>query len=257
MNRKHILQIFGFLCGLCTLLSAGFAQDTLVDAESIVRESFSYFRGKASESVVEMTIKRPEWKRDITLRGWTRGESESLFFITAPARDEGNGTLKKGREMWTYNPKVSRVIKLPPSMMSQSWMGSDFSNNDLARSDSLLYDYVHTLEGRETHEGKTVYLIKSIPKPDAPVIWGMQRLKIREDQIMLSQEFFDENMKSVKILTSWQMEMMGGRLFPRFTKMRKSETEDAYTLLEYKRLEFMDHLPDDLFTLSALRTPQR
>ncbi|MEZ4528783.1 MAG: outer membrane lipoprotein-sorting protein [Desulfobacterales bacterium] len=257
MNRKHILLFCGLVCLLSVLPTAGHAQDSTGDADRIVRESFNYFRGKASESIVEMTIQRPEWKREMTLQGWTRGESDSLFFITAPARDEGNGTLKKGREMWTYNPKVSRVIKLPPSMMSQSWMGSDFSNNDLARSDSLLYDYVHTLEGKEMHEGKTVWVIKSLPKPDAPVLWGMQRLKIREDQIMISQEFFDEDMKSVKILTAWQMEMMGGRLFPRFTKMRKTETEDAYTLLEYRKLEFLDHLPDDLFTLSALRRPRR
>ncbi len=256
MKRKSVLCCCGFLCGLFALLSAGLAQDSAVNAESIVRESFNYFRGKASESVVEMTIQRPDWKREVTLRGWTRGESESLFFITAPARDQGNGTLKKGREMWTYNPKVSRVIKLPPSMMSQSWMGSDFSNNDLARSDSLLHDYVHTLEGTETHEGKTVYLIKSMPKPDAPVIWGMLRLKIREDLIMLSEEFYDEDMKSVKILTAWQIEMIGGRLFPRFTKMQKTEAPDGYTLLEYKKLEFIENLPDDLFTLSALRTPR-
>jgi outer membrane lipoprotein-sorting protein len=128
-----------------------------------------------------MTIHRPDWERSLTIKAWTRGEKDSIFFILTPPKDVGNGTLKRGREMWIYNPKVNRVIKLPPSMMSQAWMGSDFSNNDLAKSDSILEDYTHLLEGVETHEGKKVYVVKSTPKPAAPVVWGMQRLKIRED----------------------------------------------------------------------------
>ena len=81
--------------------------------------------------LVLMTIHRPDWQRTMTIKAWTKGQKKSLFFIASPPKDEGNGTLKKGREMWMFNPKVNRVIKVPPSMMSKSWMGSDFSNNDL------------------------------------------------------------------------------------------------------------------------------
>ena len=109
-----------------------------LNANQLVEDSFNYVRGKASVSTVMMTIHRPDWQRKMTIRAWTRGQKESLFYIDAPPKDHGNGTLKKGREMWIYNPKVNRVIKVPPSMMSQSWMGSDFSNNDLSKSDSLL-----------------------------------------------------------------------------------------------------------------------
>ena len=159
--------------------------------------------------------------------------------------------------MWTYNPKVNRVIKLPPSMMSQSWMGSDFSNNDLAKSDSILEDYVHTLEGTESQDGKKVYVIKSIAKPEAPVVWGMQKLKIREDHILLSQEFYDEDFELVKAMTGHQIEMLGGRLFPKVWKMQKAEVADEYTLLDYKELEFRQELPENLFTLSSLKNPRR
>ena len=149
------------------------------DADTLVEDSFKYMRGNASIATVIMTIHRPDWERKMTIKAWTRGKKYSLFYIQSPPKDHGNGTLKKSREMWIYNPKVNRVIKVPPSMMSQSWMGSDFSNNDLAKSDSFVNDYLHSIVGTETHEGQKVYVIKSMPKPDAPVIWGMQMLKIR------------------------------------------------------------------------------
>ena len=134
----------------------------------------------------------------MTIRGWTRGQKDSLFTILAPAKDRGNATLKKGREMWTYNPKVNRTIKIPPSMMSQSWMGSDFSNNDLAKSDSILEDYSHRLVGTDSHEGKKVFIIESKPHPQAPVVWGLQRLHIREDHILLAEKFFDEDLHRIE-----------------------------------------------------------
>ena len=162
MQKKiKTLSWFAFL--IIMLQSPG-AQ--AADARSLVEDSFNYMRGKASVSTVIMTIHRPDWERAMTIKAWTRGQKYSLFYIDAPPKDHGNGTLKKAREMWMYNPRVNRVIKVPPSMMSQSWMGSDFSNNDLAKSDSLLTDYTHAIIGTETHEDKKVYLIKSKPKPD-------------------------------------------------------------------------------------------
>lgn len=258
--KKIVYIIILFLLFACK--SNVLAQDNNntakeIDVNKIVKAGFNYMRGKASISTVIMIVKRPDWTRKVTIKAWTRGEKESIFKIMSPPKDKGNGTLKKGREMWTYNPKVNRVIKLPPSMMSQAWMGSDFSNNDLAKSDSILNDYTHTLEGTEIHEGKTVYLVKSMPKPDAPVVWGMQKLKLREDYIMLSQEFYDEELMPVKKMVSSQIQMMGGRMFPKFTKMQKTGAVDEYTMLEYKELEFKDTLDDKMFTVSSLKSIRR
>jgi outer membrane lipoprotein-sorting protein len=228
-----------------------------IDANKIVEDGFNYWRGKASIGTVHMLIHRPDWQRTMTIKSWTRGQKESLFYIAAPPKDYGNGTLKKGREMWIYNPKVNRVVKVPPSMMSQSWMGSDFSHNDLAKSDSLLLDYEHSIMGTETHEGKKVYIIKSMPKPDAPVVWGMQRLKIREDHIWLSEEFFDEDLKPVKIMVAMEVQMLSGKLFPKVWRMRKVDEQGRYTQLTYEALEFKSDLPDRLFTLSSLKQRRR
>jgi outer membrane lipoprotein-sorting protein len=251
--RKHIILIA--LCLMLAALPSAFADTP--DAAAIIEASFNHYRGKASVSDVEMVIHRPSWERTMRMDAWTKGTDKSLIRITAPPKDEGNGTLKKGQEMWTYNPKVNRVIKLPPALMSQSWMGSDFSNNDLAKSDTILNDYIHTLLRTETRGGHTVYVIKSMPKPSAPVVWGMQILEIRDDDILLSEEFFDEDLVSVKIMTTREIQMMGGRLFPKVWQMQETDKQDQYTLLRYHALEFKDDLPDRLFTLNALKTQQR
>jgi outer membrane lipoprotein-sorting protein len=227
------------------------------DIQALVQAAVEYYRGTASIATVSMTIHRPGWERTMTMKAWTKGQKNSLFTIIAPPKDKGNGTLKRGPEMWTYNPKINRVIKLPPSMMSQSWMGSDFSNNDLAKSDSFVEDYNHTLSSIETHDGKKVYVTKSIPKPGAPVIWGMQQLKIREDFILLSQAFYDEDFELVKAMEGSEIQMLGGKMFPKIWKMQKADVKDEYTLLNYKELSFKEDLPDRLFTLSSLKSARR
>jgi outer membrane lipoprotein-sorting protein len=253
MSKRSIISIILILLVILVIKTPCPA----LDADKIVKDGFEYWRGKASIGTVEMLIHREDWERSMTIKAWTRGQKDSLFYIAAPPKDYGNGTLKKGREMWIYNPKVNRVVKVPPSMMSQSWMGSDFSNNDLAKSDSLLLDYNHAIIGTETHEGKTVYIIESIPKPNAPVVWGMQRLKIREDQIWLSEEFFDEDFQPIKIMTAMEIQMLGGKLFPKVWRMRNVDEQNRYTQLTYKSLEFKPSLPDRMFTLSSLKQRRR
>jgi len=253
MNRASLAILIVPLFVRVIFASSSYA----LDARDIVAAAVNYYRGNASIATVEMRIHRPAWQRDMTIQSWTQGQKNSLFTIVAPAKDRGNGTLKRGREMWTYNPKVNRVIKLPPSMMSQAWLGSDFSNNDLSKSDSIIEDYTHTIFKTETHENQTVYVIQSIPTPEAPVVWGMQRLKIREDHVLLAQEFYDEDKKLVKAMTGSRIEMLGGKWFPKVWKMQKADADDEYTLLNYIVLEFKDELPDRFFTLSALRNPGR
>ncbi len=226
------------------------------DAAALVRKNFDYMRDKTSVSLVEMTVHRPDWERVSVLKAWTRGETDSLFTILSPPKDRGNGTLKRGRNMWIFNPKVNRVIKLPPSMMSQSWMGSDFSNNDLAKSDSIVTDYDHTIISTENSGGITVYEIKSMPKPDAPVIWGMITIKIREDFIPVEEIFYDEDLEPVKILTFSWIEKLGGKRYPTVMKMKKAEAAgEEYTLVKYKSLAFNIELKDSRFTQAALKNP--
>ena len=225
------------------------------DGGDVVQKGFDYLRDKTSYAVVKMTIHRPDWEREMTINAWTKDQDESLIKIAFPPKDKGSGTLKKGREMWIYNPKINRVVKLPPSMMSQSWMGSDFSNNDLAKTDSLIKDYTHKIVGADVHDGKKVYIIESMPKPRAPVIWGMLTLEIREDLVFLRQVFYDESLKPVKIMTGTRIEVLGGKLFPRIWRMEKVDAPDAYTLLEYQFVEFNVNLDETRLSFSGLKAP--
>ena len=253
MIKNHMKRVW---LAMLLLPFQAFAAET-PHAGTLVDDSFTYMRGNASAATVVMTIHRPDWERKMTIKAWTRGKKDSLFYIQAPAKDHGNGTLKKSREMWMYNPKINRVIKVPPSMMSQSWMGSDFSNNDLAKSDSILKDYTHSIVDSEVHEGQKVYVIKSMPKPDAPVIWGMQMLKIRQDLIWLSQEFFDEDLQPVKAMTTLEIMMLGGKLYPMVWRMQKADELVKFTQLRYTSLEFKTKLADNIFTLANLSRPRR
>lgn len=244
---------------LILLLLPSVAAAKEADAAAIIAKTWDYMRGKTSVSVTKMIVHRADWERTTVIKAWTRGREDSIFQITSPKKDKGNGTLKLGRDMWTYNPKINRVVKLPPSMMSQSWMGSDFSNNDLSKANTILTDYTHTIEETNKTDGFTVYLIKSLPKPEAPVIWGMQKLKIREDGILLEEAFFDEDMQAVKIMTTSEIKEMDGKPFPSKWVMRSMEAEskEDYTLLQYESLDFNIPLQDKRFTVNALKKTLR
>ncbi len=166
IDMKKTVFIAGIFLALFS--SPAFAKE--LQALDVISKAWDYMRGKTSVSQVKITVHRTDWERTSVIKAWTRGRDDSIFQITAPKKDKGNGTLKIGRDMWTYNPKINRVIKIPPSMMSQSWMGSDFSNNDLSKADSILNDYTHEIETTTQENGITVYEIKSIPKPGAPVV---------------------------------------------------------------------------------------
>jgi outer membrane lipoprotein-sorting protein len=252
MKNRWLAGIIGILAVI--VAAPAYCVD-FKDGADIVEQGFNYLRDKTSYAVVEMTIHRPEWERRMTINAWTKGQDQSLIKIQSPPKDKGSGTLKKGREMWIFNPKVNRIIKLPPSMMSQSWMGSDFSNNDLAKTDSLIKDYTHKIVGTEVNDGRKVYIIESLPKPRAPVIWGMLKLKIREDLVFLSEVFFDEELKPVKIMTGTQIQLLGGKLFPKIWRMEKADARNEYTLMDYQFVAFNVDLDENRLSVSSLKTP--
>lgn len=242
---------------ILSLLFCSKLQAADAEAQLLVQKAFDYWRGLSSFAEFSMTIKRPDFERTMVLQGWTEGRSDALFFVLQPPKDMGNGTLKKGREMWSYNPKINRAIKLPPSMMSQSWMGSDFSNDDLAKSDSILEHYDHTIISRRTQDDHQVYTVESIAKEAAPVVWGKQILEIRDDYILLSEKFYDEDMVLVKEMTAENLVDFSDRIFPKTWTMRRVDEEGKFTRLEYMILEFNIEIEDRLFTLTTLKSRKR
>jgi hypothetical protein len=141
-------------------------------AKELIQKADDKMQGNSNKSEMRMTIVRPDWKREVTMKGWALGREYSLILITAPARDKGSAFLKRDKEMWNWQPSIDRVIKLPPSMMLQSWMGSDFTNDDLVKESSIVNDYIHSLGADTVINDLDCYKIILIPKPDAPVVWG-------------------------------------------------------------------------------------
>src|SRR5215471_14998053 len=140
-------------------------------AQELVAASIDLTRGTTSYTELSMVIHRPDWERSSSLVAWTRGREDALIRFTQPARDAGNATLKQGAKMWTFTPKLNRVIRLPYSMMSQGWAGSDFSYNDLSRTDQLLHDYTLELIEKTKDDKHTLYRVRATPHDDAPVVW--------------------------------------------------------------------------------------
>jgi len=225
-------------------------------ATDIVRAAVNHWRGLSSDSVMTMTIHRPDWERTMTMRCWTKGDKRSLVRILEPRKDRGNGTLTDDDNMWTFSPKVNRVIKIPSSMMAQSWMGSDFSNKDVARVDDIIDQYDHEILGVEERDGVTVYEIESIPHEDAAVVWGREVLKIRADHVVVSHEFFDQDGQLVKRLESLEIGEMGGRVIANRQRMNKVDTPEEWTEIEVVSVSYDTQLPDSLFTLANLRNPR-
>ena len=233
------------------------AADSSPQALAILEHAIDHWRGTSSIATFTLTIHRPDFERTMSMKGWTKGRQNGLFFVLQPPKDAGNGTLKKGREMWTYNPKINRVIKLPPSMMSQSWMGSDFSNDDLAKSDSVLDEYTHRITGQTIIDGLIHYTIEAIAKEEAPVVWGKQELQVREDDILLRQSFYDEDMVLVKEMIGSDITSLDDRLFPRRWEIRRADKTDHYTRLEYRDIVFDVDISDTTFSLMSLKQKGR
>lgn len=226
------------------------------DATQIVRDAINHWRGLASDGVMTMVIHRPDWERSMTMRAWTKGEDHSLVRVLEPKKDRGNGTLTDDDNMWTFSPKVNRVIKIPSSMMGQSWMGSDFTNKDVSRSDDIVDQYDHTLLAKEQHDGHTVFVIESIPHEEAAVVWGREVLRIRDDDVLVSQEFYDQDGVLVKTLRSLEFGEMGGRTIAIRQRMAKSDTDDEWTEFHIEQIEFDIDISDNVFTRSNLQNPR-
>ena len=226
------------------------------DATRIVQDAVNHWRGLSSDSVMTMVIHRPDWERSMTMRAWTKGDEKTLVRVLEPKKDRGNGTLTDDDNMWTFSPKINRVIKIPSSMMGQSWMGSDFSNKDVARADDIIDQYDHSILGVEEQDGVTTYEIESIPHEDAAVVWGREVLRIREDHVVVTHQFYDQDGELVKTLTSHEIGEMGGRVIALRQRMSKEETPDEWTEIEVVSVNYDIELSDNLFTLANLRNPR-
>ena len=223
-------------------------------AKEIIKKVDDKMRGNSNRSTMKMTIVRPEWKREITMKAWALGTEYSLILVTSPARDKGQVFLKRNNEMWNWQPTIDRVIKLPPSMMLQSWMGSDFTNDDLVKESSIVEDYHHTLKADSAIVGKPVYRIELIPQPDAPVVWGkIVAFVDKKEYNQLLALYYDEEGILVNTLVLSEIKSMDGRMLPTRLEMIPAENPGQKTVIQYLELEFDVGLNEGFFSMQNMK----
>ncbi len=240
---------------LLILLMAFFASASAQDAREIIRKVENNMRGTSMYSEMTMQTVRPRYTREITLKSWSMGDDYALIQVTAPARDKGTAFLKRGNEIWNYVPNIDRTVKMPPSMMSQSWMGSDFTNDDLVRGVSTVEDYTHTLLRTETMDGHECYVIQMIPNPEAPVVYEkVIRWISIEHYLPVKSEQYDEFGELVSTINFRDIKKMGGRYLPAIFEIIPEDKRGHKTVMTTHKADFDVKLNEAFFSQQNMRT---
>ncbi len=224
------------------------------NATEIVRKANNLVMGKTSQGINRMTVIRPDWKREVEMKIWSKGNDYYLILITSPAREKGQVFLKRKNEMWNWIPSINRMIKIPPSMMSQSWMGSDFTNDDLLKEASIVKDYTHKIIGNETIDGYNCYKIELTPKPQAAVVWGKIITWIAKHKYyQLKTEFYDETGELINTQIGKEIKKMGNRTLPSKMEMIPADKEGYKTVIELIDIKFDKNIPNRFFSIQNMK----
>jgi outer membrane lipoprotein-sorting protein len=224
------------------------------DAKDIMQQAEQKVRGNSSFSELSIQVIRPSWQRTMQLKAWSKGTDYAMMLVEAPAADKGTVFLKREKEIWNWVPSIERTIKFPPSMMQQSWMGTDFTNDDLVRADSYVNDYTQSIIGDSTIEGKECYKLLLIPKPEAGIVWGKVIAFISKgDYLELRVAFYDEDGNLVNLLTASDIKNLGGRMLPARLEMIPVEKDGYKTILTYQNIDFNQPIAESFFTLQNMQ----
>ncbi|MFT4523238.1 MAG: outer membrane lipoprotein-sorting protein [Bacteroidia bacterium] len=240
------------------LLSAAAASFSFMQAEptaaEIIKKAQDRLNGETTQATIKISIIRPKWSRTMGIKSWSKGTKYAMTLITDPDRDKGTVFLKRDREAWNWVPAVERVIKLPPSMMSQSWMGTDLTNDDLVKESSIEDDYTHIYNGKETVNGRECYKLTSIPTESAAVVWGKVVSWIdTKDYIQMKTEFFDEDEELVNTFNATAIKVLGGKTLASKLEIIPADKPGQKTIMEYISLVFDQPISDDFFTVQNMK----
>lgn len=239
---------------LCLIFGAVPRVNAQISAKEIIRRADQLLRGKTQQGIYRMEVIRPDWRRSMRLKYWSQGTEKSFILILEPAKDRGVTFLKIKNEMWNYIPKINRVIKIPPSMMLQSWMGSDFSNDDLVKESNMVEDYTHKLLGREKLNGDETYKIELTPKPEAAVVWDkiVEWVRVR-DYVPLRADYYNERGERIRSMIFKDIRKMGDRTLPTRMELVQDKKPGHKTVLILEKVVFNRPIPKSIFTLQYLR----
>lgn len=248
MHRTRIL-LFLVTAFLLLPLSASALTPT-----EIVERAEELLWGKTAFGDFDMTITTPSWSRTLSLQVWMDRPTKSFLRIVAPAKDAGIGSLRIESEMWSYLPAIERTIKIPPSLMLQPWLGSDFTNDDLVKESSLITDYAHRLLGEKNIDGNEAWQIEGLPKPSAAVVWGKIVYSIRKgDFVPLRLDYYDERGDLIRTLAYSDIRNVKGRTIPTRWEMLPVTKPGKKTTITVKSISYDKAIDNDIFSLRNLK----
>ena len=235
---------------LCMLVQV---EETAPDVEAIVKKIDQLYRSETSYAEMEMHIVTPHWERTLAMTVWTEGMNKTFIRITAPKKEQGVATLRIGNEMWNYLPKTNKVMKIPPSMMMGSWMGSDFTNDDLVKESSMLNDYTYQLITPEDAVPEHLY-IQLVPKEDSPIVWGKIVAAVKsEDYMPVWQRFYDEKGNLMRVMNFKEIKTFGDKIAPSMMEVIPQNKEGHKTVVRWLNATFDSDINDQIFTRRNLQ----
>lgn len=249
--RKFTLYASLFFTLLFCVLAL--AEEQTSDIRAVIKHIDQLYRSETSHADMEMHIVTPHWERTLAMTIWSKGMDKTFIRITAPKKEQGVATLRIGNEMWNYLPKTNKVMKIPPSMMMGSWMGSDFTNDDLVRESSMLNDYTYQFVTPEDASPDHLY-IQLTPKEDSPIVWGKIVAAVRsDDYIPVWQHFYDEKGTLMRVMNFKDLKTFGDKTAPAVIEIIPQNREGHKTIVRWLNATFDLDIDDKIFTRRNLQ----
>jgi outer membrane lipoprotein-sorting protein len=236
---------------LVVLTSSAFAGDpTPPDVDAVLARLDDLYRSTSSIAQVEILVVTPRSTRTMRVEAWTRGEDRALIVVESPSRDAGTATLRVGENLWMYLPRVAKTMRIPPSMMLGSWMGTDFTNDDLVKESSLRKDFDARIGKRSS--APAGWWLTLTARPGVVGRWAQIEILVSDDLLPIEERHYDRKKRLARILTFDRVKALGGRVLPTHLVVTPADAKDRRTELTYQELALDVEVPDATFSLSRL-----
>lgn len=251
-SRDKISLIIRSIILSCLMLFA--LPSYAIDVQALVRHVDNLWRGTTSHAEMTMTVKTRRYQRTMKLEAWSKGKDYSLVVIRKPIKDRGIATLKVEQNIWNYLPKINRVTKVPTSMMSGSWMGSHFTNDDLVKENTFEADYNVSLTFEGKRDGQAIYEITAIPKPNAAVVWGKVVMEVLQKGLVpITADYYDEEGTLIRRMSFSDLQKIDDKIVPMKMVLQPQDKPDESTQLTYDTIRFNVPLEKNFFSLQTLK----
>ena len=245
---KKVLLILGII------ISISNSHADILSAEKILDNVDDLYRSNASHGILTLSVTTVNWQRTLTLEQWSKGEDKSLIKILKPKKEKGLATLRVDKNMWNYMPKVKRVVKIPSSMMSSSWMGSHFTNDDLVKQSRMAEDYTFSITFEGMKDGKEIIEVTCLPNKEAAVVWGKVEVVVyADDYLPLRMIYYDEDLLLSRTLEFTNIEIMDGKIIPTIMSMIPTNESGESTTVKWEEIQFDVAIDDEFFSLRKLQ----